>query len=95
VVKLYAAAMFPASSWRFLYLVYIVGWAMINPKIAPPLPRSRRGFRCRTGCASSRRPIREHAGRRCSALFSPPEAGASRPMAAAHLWTAEELSRQR
>jgi len=21
----------------FLYLVYIVGWAMINPKIAPPL----------------------------------------------------------
>src|SRR5262249_56356537 len=21
-----------------LYLVYIVGWAMINPKIAPPLP---------------------------------------------------------
>ena len=22
----------------FLYLVYVVGWAMINPKIAPPLP---------------------------------------------------------
>jgi TRAP-type mannitol/chloroaromatic compound transport system permease large subunit len=38
VVKLYAAAMFPGFFLSFLYLVYIVGWAMINPKIAPPLP---------------------------------------------------------
>ena len=38
VVKLYAAAMFPSFFLAFLYLVYIVGWAMINPKIAPPLP---------------------------------------------------------
>src|SRR6266516_4453254 len=38
VVKLYAAAMFPGFFLAFLYLVYIVGWAMINPKIAPPLP---------------------------------------------------------
>jgi TRAP-type mannitol/chloroaromatic compound transport system permease large subunit len=38
VVKLYAAAMFPGFFLAFLYLVYIVAWAMINPKIAPPLP---------------------------------------------------------
>ena len=38
VVKLYAAAMFPGFFLAFLYLVYILGWAMLNPKIAPPLP---------------------------------------------------------
>src|SRR6266540_4647562 len=38
VVKLYAAAMFPGFFLSFLYLVYIVGWAMIDPKIAPRLP---------------------------------------------------------
>jgi TRAP-type mannitol/chloroaromatic compound transport system permease large subunit len=38
IVKLYAAAMFPGFFLSFLYLIYIVGWAMINPKIAPPLP---------------------------------------------------------
>lgn len=38
VVKLYAAAMFPGFFLAFLYLVYIIGWAMLNPKIAPPLP---------------------------------------------------------
>src|SRR5246127_3191549 len=38
VVKLYAAAMLPGFFLAFLYLVYIVGWAMISPKIAPPLP---------------------------------------------------------
>src|SRR6478736_3571693 len=38
VVKLYAAAMFPGFFLSFLYLVYIVGWAVINPKIAPALP---------------------------------------------------------
>ncbi|MCP3419050.1 TRAP transporter large permease subunit [Bradyrhizobium brasilense] len=37
VVKLYAAAMLPGFFLAFLYLVYVVGWAMINPKIAPPL----------------------------------------------------------
>ncbi len=40
VVKLYAAAMFPGFFLSFLYLVYIVGWALINPKIAPKLPDS-------------------------------------------------------
>ena len=38
VVKLYAAAMFPGFFLAFLYLVYIIGWVMINPKIAPKLP---------------------------------------------------------
>jgi TRAP-type mannitol/chloroaromatic compound transport system permease large subunit len=38
VVKLYAAAMFPGFFLAFLYLAYIIGWAMLNPKIAPPLP---------------------------------------------------------
>jgi TRAP-type mannitol/chloroaromatic compound transport system permease large subunit len=38
VVKLYAAAMFPGFFLAFLYLVYIIGWALINPKIAPKLP---------------------------------------------------------
>src|SRR6202165_2265959 len=40
VVKLYAAAMFPGFFLSFLYLVYIVGWALINPKIAPRLPEA-------------------------------------------------------
>jgi TRAP-type mannitol/chloroaromatic compound transport system permease large subunit len=38
IVKLYAAAMLPGFFLTFLYLVYIVGWAIINPKIAPKLP---------------------------------------------------------
>ncbi len=38
VVKLYAAAMFPGFFLSLLYLIYIVGWAVLNPKIAPPLP---------------------------------------------------------
>jgi TRAP-type mannitol/chloroaromatic compound transport system permease large subunit len=39
VVKLYAAAIFPGFFLALLYLLYVIGWAMINPKIAPPLPR--------------------------------------------------------
>src|SRR5438270_4122652 len=38
VVELYAAAMFPGFFLSFLYLLYIIGWALIDPKIAPPLP---------------------------------------------------------
>jgi TRAP-type mannitol/chloroaromatic compound transport system permease large subunit len=38
VVKLYAAAMLPGFFLAFLYLVYVIGWAMVNPKIAPTLP---------------------------------------------------------
>jgi TRAP-type mannitol/chloroaromatic compound transport system permease large subunit len=37
IVKLYAAAMLPGFFLTFLYLVYILGWAIINPKIAPTL----------------------------------------------------------
>src|SRR6185436_5243854 len=40
IVKLYAAAMLPGFFLTFLYLVYIIAWAMINPKIAPPLDPS-------------------------------------------------------
>ena len=40
VVKLYASAMFPGFFLAFLYLVYIIGWALINPKVAPKLPQS-------------------------------------------------------
>ena len=38
VVKLYAAAMFPGLFLAFLYLVYVIGWAVIDPKVAPKLP---------------------------------------------------------
>ncbi|KPF71706.1 C4-dicarboxylate ABC transporter [Bosea sp. AAP35] len=38
VVKLYAAAMFPGFFLAFLYLVYIIGWALLNPRVAPKLP---------------------------------------------------------
>ncbi|MFM9941760.1 MAG: TRAP transporter large permease subunit [Hyphomicrobiaceae bacterium] len=39
VVKLYAAAMFPGFFLAFLYLLYILGWAMLNPKVAPRLSK--------------------------------------------------------
>jgi TRAP-type mannitol/chloroaromatic compound transport system permease large subunit len=38
VVKLYAAAMFPGFFLAFLYLIYIIGWCVLNPKVAPKLP---------------------------------------------------------
>ncbi|MDX0911676.1 TRAP transporter large permease subunit [Sinorhizobium medicae] len=38
VVKLYAATMFPGFFLALLYLAYVLGWAMLNPKIAPRLP---------------------------------------------------------
>ena len=38
VVKLYAAAMLPGFFLAFLYLAYIVGWALIDPKVAPRIP---------------------------------------------------------
>jgi TRAP-type mannitol/chloroaromatic compound transport system permease large subunit len=37
IVKLYAAAMLPGFFLTMLYLVYIIGWAIINPKVAPRL----------------------------------------------------------
>lgn len=38
IVKLYAAAMVPGFFLTLLYLIYIVGWAILDPKIAPKLP---------------------------------------------------------
>jgi TRAP-type mannitol/chloroaromatic compound transport system permease large subunit len=38
VVKLYAAAMFPGFFLAFLYLVYVIGWCILDPKVAPKLP---------------------------------------------------------
>jgi TRAP-type mannitol/chloroaromatic compound transport system permease large subunit len=38
VVKLYAAAMFPGFFLALLYVVYVLGWATLNPKVAPRLP---------------------------------------------------------
>jgi TRAP-type mannitol/chloroaromatic compound transport system permease large subunit len=38
VVKLYAAAMFPGFFLALLYLVYVMGWAALSPRIAPRLP---------------------------------------------------------
>jgi TRAP-type mannitol/chloroaromatic compound transport system permease large subunit len=37
VVKLYASAMLPGFFLAALYVIYVVGWALLNPKIAPPL----------------------------------------------------------
>ena len=37
IVKLYAAAMLPGFFLTFLYLAYILGWAIIRPRIAPKL----------------------------------------------------------
>ena len=80
VVKLYAAAMFPGFFLAFLYLVYIVGWATINPKIAPRLPEAAdqgacAGLDARFQAAYSP----QHAGWAFSALFSPARAMALRP----------------
>jgi TRAP-type mannitol/chloroaromatic compound transport system permease large subunit len=38
VVKLYASAMLPGFFLAFLYLLYILGWVLIDPKVAPRLP---------------------------------------------------------
>jgi TRAP-type mannitol/chloroaromatic compound transport system permease large subunit len=40
VVKLYAATMLPGFFLALLYLIYVIGWAIISPKIAPKLPES-------------------------------------------------------
>jgi len=41
IVKLYAAAMLPGFFLTALYLVYIIGWSVLNPRIAPKLPPDR------------------------------------------------------
>ena len=52
VVKLYAAAMFPGFFLAFLYLVYIIGWALINPEDRAETARERNP---RSGPAMGRR----------------------------------------
>src|SRR4029434_550388 len=37
IVKLYAAAMLPGFFLTLLYLIYIIGWALLHSKIAPKL----------------------------------------------------------
>jgi TRAP-type mannitol/chloroaromatic compound transport system permease large subunit len=81
IVKLYAAAMIPGFFLTFLYLVYIVGWALLNPKIAPKLPAEKyrvpvpglaEGARARTVAPRAGRPVRRRAA-------AGPRAGALRP----------------
>jgi len=40
VVKLYAATMLPGFFLALLYLIYVIGWAIVSPKIAPKLPEN-------------------------------------------------------
>jgi hypothetical protein len=61
VVKLYAAAMFPGFFLALLYLIYVIGWVLINPKIAPKLPPTDAGARSRPGCAHLRPVLAAHA----------------------------------
>jgi tripartite ATP-independent transporter DctM subunit len=42
VVQLYAGALLPGIMLAGLYVLYVVAVAMINPKLAPPLPKERR-----------------------------------------------------
>lgn len=42
VVRLYAAALFPGLLLAGLYVLYVVIRALINPKVAPPLPKEQR-----------------------------------------------------
>jgi len=42
VVRLYAAALFPGLLLAGLYILYVVIRALINPKVAPPLPKEER-----------------------------------------------------
>jgi len=39
VVKLYAAALLPGFLLAGLYIAYVIGAAIINPKLTPPLPK--------------------------------------------------------
>ncbi|HEX2555527.1 MAG TPA: TRAP transporter large permease subunit [Microvirga sp.] len=77
VVKLYAAAMFPGLFLAFLYVVYVIGRAMINPAVAPGLPEEMTrvpvpGWMPKFQAAYSRNMF----GGLVSALFSPAKAAA-------------------
>ncbi len=42
VVKLYAGALVPGFLLAGLYVAYVIGFAIVNPKAAPPLPKEQR-----------------------------------------------------
>jgi tripartite ATP-independent transporter DctM subunit len=41
-VQLYAGALFPGLMLAGLYILYVMGRAMLNPKLAPPMPKEER-----------------------------------------------------
>jgi TRAP-type mannitol/chloroaromatic compound transport system permease large subunit len=80
VVKLYAAAMFPGFFLALLYLIYVIGWVLINPKIAPKLPADQMkvaipDWLAHLSTAYSRRMVPAFA----AAFVSPAKAAAARP----------------
>jgi TRAP-type mannitol/chloroaromatic compound transport system permease large subunit len=78
VVKLYAAAMFPGFFLAFLYLVYVIGWCLINPKIAPKLPPEQMKAPISPWVASvSKNYSRYMLPALAMALFSPSKSGGS------------------
>ena len=82
IVKLYAAAMLPGFFLTFLYLVYILGWAILNPRIAPKLPPDQYRVEVPEFLRRlERRPGASVVPGLLGALFRPP-AGAFRPIAA-------------
>lgn len=40
VVRLYAAALIPGMLLAGLYVLYVIGYAMVKPSVAPPMPKS-------------------------------------------------------
>ncbi len=44
VVKLYAGALFPGLMLAGMYIVYVIARAIINPRLAPPLPATERNL---------------------------------------------------
>ena len=78
IVKLYAAAMIPGLFLTVLYLTYIVGWALIDPKVAPRLPADKYTVAVPDWLrALERGPQRRVLGGVAAALFSPKRAGIS------------------
>ena len=83
IVKLYAAAMLPGFFLTFLYLVYILGWAILNPKIAPKLPEDQyridgAGMAAATGARPVSKSCRRFDRCRTSAGSAARRAGAGR-----------------
>ena len=76
IVKLYAAAMIPGLFLTVLYLVYIVGWALIDPKVAPRLPADKYTVAVPAWLrALERGPKRRVLGGLAAALFAPKRHG--------------------